>query len=104
MIEKIKQFVKNASANSESESNWDGFLSWSAEWHAAVLGFSHGARNPRKLSPDGLPQGDTEHEKDARKEPAYYRGFFIAGTVAQLILGSGFVGAVLYLVNNGVLQ
>lgn len=104
MIKWLKKFVKNASADSESASDWNGFLSWSAEWHAAVLGFSHGARDPRRLSPDGLPQGDTEHERDARNEPAYYRGFFIAGTVAQLILGSGFVGAVLYLVNNGVLQ
>lgn len=104
MIDWLKNFVKNAGADSEAESDRNGFLSWSAEWHAAVLGFSHGARDPRRLSPDGLPQGDTEHEQDARNEPAYYRGFFIAGTVAQLILGSGFVGAVIYLVNNGVLQ
>lgn len=89
MIKKIKQLVKGASADSEEESKWNGFLSWSAEWHAATLGFAHGAQDPWHLvSP--LPEGDTEHEKDARAERAYYYGFSFLGTVLQLaLLGLG---------------
>lgn len=82
----IRKFIKNAGADSEEASDRNGFLSWSGEWHAAMLGFSHGARDPFTISADELPQGDTEHEIDARGEPGYYHGGFVAGTVAQLAL------------------
>lgn len=82
----IREFIKNAGADSEEASDRNGFLSWSAEWHAAALGFSDGAHDPFKLTSGELPQGDSEHEQDARDEPGYYHGGFVAGTVAQLIL------------------
>lgn len=78
----------------ESETERDGLLSYAGEWHALVLGFAHGARDPYKLAPDELPQGDSGHAQDARDEPAYYSIGFVAGTATQLglLIMAGWLG------------
>lgn len=90
----LKKLIERLGANDEEDTEDNGFMSYSGEVHAAALGFSHGARDPFNLSPKELPQGDTEHEIDCRKEPGYYRAAFVVGTLAQLtLLGVGAVAA-----------
>lgn len=87
----IIEFIKNAGADSEEASDRNGFLSWSGEWHAFGMGVARGSQDPYHLiSP--LPDGDTEHEIDSRREKGYYYLGCFVGTAIQLgLLGLSYL-------------
>lgn len=64
----------------ESGSERDGFLSYAAEWHAFAIGVYDGMKNWR-ARPEELPSND-----DVEKEPHYYKGGYVIGTLLQLFI------------------
>lgn len=62
----------------ESDSERDGLLSYAVEWHSFTHGVYDGMKNP-KARPKGLPELE-----DVQKEPHYYKGGYIIGTLLQL--------------------
>lgn len=64
----------------ESDSERDGFLSYAAEWHAFAIGVYDGMKSWR-ARPGELPEN-----KDVQKEPHYYKGAYIIGTLLQLLI------------------
>lgn len=74
----------------EKDSGRDGFLSYAAEWHSFALGFFDGMKNIR-ARPKELPDNS-----DVQKEPHYYKGAYVLGTLLQLLililLGNGLLG------------
>lgn len=70
----------------EEDTDRDGFLSYSAEWHALAHGVYDGMRNWR-VRPKELPDNS-----DVQAEPHYYKGGYVIGTLLQgLIALSAFV-------------
>lgn len=76
-------------APTEDDSDRDGLLSYSAEWHALSIGAYDGMKNWR-LRPGELPDND-----DVQKEPHYYKGAYVVGTLLQALLAivATYVGA-----------
>lgn len=72
----------------EKDSERDGFLSYSAEWHAVAHGFYDGMRTIKPVTRK-LPDN-----KDVQREPHYYKGAFVVATFVQLV--------VVYLLATGV--
>lgn len=70
----------------EAGSERDGFLSYAAEWHALSIGVYDGMKNWR-ARPGDLPENN-----DVQKEPHYYTGGYVIGTLLQLCI----VGALGY--------
>lgn len=64
----------------ESETDRDGLLSYAAEWHAFTHGLYGGMRSWR-ARPDALPANG-----DVQKEPHYYKGGYVVGTLLQLVI------------------
>lgn len=65
---------------SESDTERDGALSYPAEWHALAHGVYDGIRSWK-----GKP-GRPPENPDVEKEPHYYKGGYVAGTVLQVVL------------------
>lgn len=83
VLKKLKKLIRGADAATEDESKRDGFLSYSAEWHA----FTHGVYLGFTTRPQRTPeQPDNE---DVQKEPHYYRGGYIIGSGLQLLVIGG---------------
>jgi len=76
----LPDWLKDAGASSESDSDRDGFLSYSAETHAVGHGLFDGMRSWR-ARPGDLPDND-----DVQAEPHYYKGAYVAGTVLQAVI------------------
>lgn len=78
----------------ESDTDYDGFLSYSAEWHA----FSHGIYMGFTTHPFQTPP--EPKNRDVDRETHYYRGGYILGSLIQVFLvlvvlggvGSGVAG------------
>lgn len=72
----------------ESDTDRDGFLSYAAEWHAFSLGFYDGMRDWR-VRPGELPDNP-----DVAKEPHYYKGAYVLGTLLQalIVIGVAYAG------------
>lgn len=70
---------------SESETDRDGFLSYSAEWHALSLGVFDGMKTWR------VRPKEMRDNVDVEKEPHYYTGGYVLGTLLQvgIVLGAG---------------
>lgn len=66
-------------AGSEKQTERDGFLSYAAEWHAFTHGVYDGAAEEGLRPSEELP--DVE---DIQEEPHYYKGGYIAGSVATI--------------------
>lgn len=64
-------------SSTEKESKRDGFLSYAAEWHALSIGVYDGMKDWR-ARPGELPDNE-----DVQKEPHYYKGGYVVGTVLQ---------------------
>lgn len=64
----------------EQDTERDGFLSYSAEWHALSHGVFDGMRTVR-ARPSGLPENE-----DVQAEPHYYKGGYVLGTLFQLAI------------------
>lgn len=62
----------------ESDTKRDGAFSYSAEWHAFAHGVYRGMRTWRSRP------GEPPDIRDVQKEPHYYKGGYVAGTVLQL--------------------
>lgn len=69
---------QDPSAPSEDETEYDGFLSYAAEWHAFTHGVYKGVTTMPYRAP---PEPDNP---DVNKEPHYYRGGYVLGTLLQL--------------------
>lgn len=82
-LEQLLEFARSTDASSEEDSKRDGFLSYSAETHAAMNGFYKGAT--------GMRPNPTE--PDSEREVHYFRGFFVAGRAASLLGGVAAGGA-----------
>lgn len=67
-------------AASEDASDYDGFLSYAAEWHA----FTHGVFKGFTTAPWKTPPAPDN--RDVRSEPHYYRGGYMLGTAAQVVI------------------
>ena len=79
----------------ESDSSYDGPLSTYKEWHAFTHGVYYGLTSKALVTP---PEPKNE---DVKKEPHYYRGGYIIGTLLQLLL----IVAMMYgMVNGGLLM
>jgi hypothetical protein len=63
-------------APSEDESDRDGFLSYSAEWHSLSHGLYDGLRSIKTMPTNS----------DVQKEPHYYKGAYVVGTLLQALL------------------
>lgn len=70
-------------APKESDSKRDGFLSYAAEWHSLSHGVYDGMRDWR-VRPKQIP-----NNKDVQKEPHYYKGGYVIGTVLQGCIAVG---------------
>jgi len=70
---------------SEDGTERDGFLSYAAEWHALAHGVFNGMRS-WKARPGALPDNE-----DVQKEPHYYKGGYVIGTLVQaaVVIGTG---------------
>lgn len=75
-------WLRDAGAKSESDTERDGFLSYSAETHAVGHGLYDGMRTWR-VRPKRLPDND-----DVQAEPHYYKGAYVAGTLLQLAIAA----------------
>jgi len=67
-------------APSEEDTGRDGFLSYAAEWHSLAHGIYAGMKD-WKPSPGGPPD-----IPGVQKEPHYYKGGFVIGTLIQLLV------------------
>lgn len=64
----------------EGDTDRDGLLSYSAEWHALAHGVYNGLSDSlRSVRP--LPDNP-----DVEKEPHYYKGGYVIGTLLQVLL------------------
>jgi hypothetical protein len=75
-VEEIEEFVEEAGAGEESDTERDGFMSYSGETHAAVNGFAKGFML--------RPMDPSAH--DSKKEIAYFRGFYVVARIAHIML------------------
>lgn len=64
----------------ESGSDYDGVFSYAAEWHA----FSHGVYDGLTTRPRRWSKHEKPDNKDVEKEPHYYKGGFVIGSVIQI--------------------
>lgn len=79
LLRTILRLVRQAGAPTESASERDGFLSYSAETHAIGHGLYHGLTS----RPWRFRAGEHPDNPDVQAEPHYYKGAFVAGTLAQ---------------------
>jgi hypothetical protein len=82
MLELLKRRLRAMGAEDESDTDYDGFLSYSAETHAVGHGLYHGLRTRRLTAGAELPDNE-----DVQAEPAYFKGAFVAGTILQWVGG-----------------
>lgn len=86
MIKKIIKFIKSAGAVRESDSDRDGFMSYKSESHAIGHGLYDGLTT-RRPYPKELPDN-----VDVQREPHYFKGAFVLGTLLQAALVVGASG------------
>lgn len=60
-------------APSEDDTERNGFLSYAAEWHSLSHGLYDGIRSIKTMPTNA----------DVQKEPHYYKGAYVVGTVFQ---------------------
>lgn len=89
-IDRVMRYVRGADAPTESDSERDGLLSYAAEWHALEIGVFVGLSGQWPLiaalaafAVGGAELGrrlrDTEHVRDAAKEPGYSAAGVVVG-------------------------
>lgn len=67
----------------ESDSERDGFLSYSSEAHAVGHGLYDG------LKSGGVLPGELPDNRDVQKEKHYYKGAYVLGTLLQIGIATG---------------
>lgn len=70
-------------APTETDSDRNGFLSYAAEWHSLAHGVYRGLADSL-TSVEPAPDN-----RDVKKEPHYYRGGYVIGTLMQACLAVG---------------
>lgn len=79
MLDRLRQFVRNAGTLGEENTDRDGFLSHSAETHAVGHGLFHGLTSrPWRARPATIPDN-----QDVQAEIHYFKGAYVVGTVLQ---------------------
>ena len=81
------KWLRRRSLPTEDADDYDGVLSYAAEWHAFTHGVYDGMRSLRARP------GDLPENKDVQAEPHYYKGAFIIGTLLQAGLAAAATGA-----------
>lgn len=94
-LTKAKEYLSGADAPTESDSERDGFLSYSAEWHALAIGAFLGVAHLYTGDPEivggavaillGKAKVSNSHLKDAAKEIAYSGGAFVIVSSLSLL-------------------
>ena len=69
--------------SSESETERDGLLSYPGEWHALTIGIYAGVVTYQPWGDDWEAKADEFDDVD--REPWYYKGGYILGTILQLV-------------------
>lgn len=69
-------------ATDESDTDRDGFLSYSTEVHALGLGIYDGMKSWR------VRPNEMRDNPDVEKEPHYYAGGYVVGTLLQLCIAA----------------
>lgn len=98
IIDRIREWFHERTRSSEDASEYDGFLSYSAEWHAAAVGALLGIVTGITQSPEvafvafliatGKAKASNGHLKDAAKEVAYTGGSFVIFFVLTTFAGT----------------
>lgn len=73
----LNKILKWSSAASESDTDYDGPLSYAAEFHSLQVGLYHGVVDPIPM-PRSLPANT-----DVQREPHYYKIGYCIGTGLQ---------------------
>jgi hypothetical protein len=76
----LPDWLTGGGATKESETKRDGFLSYSAEIHSVGLGVYDGMKTWR-VQPKKM-----RDNSDVDKEPHYYAGGYVAGTILQFVI------------------
>lgn len=80
VIRRLREWVRSRSAFRESSGEYNGFLSYAAEWHSLTHGVYVGlTTHPLRTPPE-------PENRDVDLEPHYYRGGFVIGTLFQALL------------------
>lgn len=89
MLKKLLEFIKTAGAPSESDTNRDGFLSYSGETHALGVGIYYGFIDFKDW--DGLPEDYADGKNIERGW--YPKAGYVVGAAFRvgcyLVLGAG---------------
>lgn len=81
-LQKLVQFVKGAGAAQESDSERDGFLSYSGEVHAVGVGIYYGFVDFRDWG--GLPEGYADGKNI--EDNWYPRAGYVVGAVLRVMI------------------
>jgi hypothetical protein len=73
-------YIEDAGASTEQESERNGFASYAAEVHAIGHGLYDGMRDWRARP------GDPPDNEDVQAEPHYYKGAYVVGTLLQALI------------------
>lgn len=76
----LRDWIRDAGAPSEKDSDRGGFLSYSSEAHAAGHGLYNG------LTSASPTTGELPDNPDIRAEPHYFKGAYVLGTLLQLLV------------------
>lgn len=86
MLERLKRLIRSRSAYRESDDDYDGFLSYAAEYHSLTHGVYLGlTTHPLRTPPE-------PENRDVELEPHYYRGGFVIGTLVQVFVAVAIAG------------
>lgn len=86
MLDKLRSLMSGADAPTESDSERDGFLSYSVEFHALAIGMYAGFLDFKDW--DGLDQKARENPS-VRQEMAYAHGGYVIGAVVRTLIVAG---------------
>lgn len=80
MLDRIRKIISGMDAKRESDSERDGFLSYAAETHSMSLGVYDGMKTWR------LRPKEMRDNPNVTREPWYYTGGYVIGTLLQLVI------------------
>lgn len=80
-MKRLLEILLDSGGASEEDTEYDGAFSYASEWHSFSHGVSDGSLSYH-LAPAELPADNP----DIAKEPHYYKGGYLLGTLLQLLI------------------